>query len=64
MGVEASEHDSDHHEARDGSHQARERRSWKVMSVAVVLSVVAAGFAAFGVVRFLSHARAPSGPNR
>jgi hypothetical protein len=64
MAVEASEHDSGHREERDGSQQPREHRSWKVMSLAVALSIVAAGFAALGMVRFLSHAKAPSVPNR
>ena len=37
-----SEHDSDHDEAHDES-QPKERRSWKFMTAAIVLTIVTAG---------------------
>ena len=53
----ASEHDSDRGEPSEEA-QPSEPRSWKFMTAAVVLGVVAVGFGARAVTRFLSRAKA------
>ena len=60
MAIEPAEQKSDHEAEQDES-QPHEHRSWKVRTLAVALSIVAAGFATLGTVRFITHAKAKPG---